>query len=202
MRISQIRKSKGLTLEEFGKLVNNAGKSVVSKWERGITVPNNERLKRISEIANVSTTYLTTGEYTEYDLTEGNKSLFTDGEYISSYIDQLEKNAKKRSIENSKIAKDFNFNEYDDLTKRLSIAINHKKNITDDGKAVDIDDATFLYNLYKRITNKRQDAITFDKDTREKLITIISLLLSNARDVDIDDIHKRITESEKKNKKE
>lgn len=78
MRISQIRKSKGLTLEEFGKLVDNAGKSIVSKWERGITVPNNERLKRISEIANVSTTYLTTGKYTEYDLTKGNKTLFID----------------------------------------------------------------------------------------------------------------------------
>lgn len=35
IRIKQIRLEKGLTLEEFGKLVDNASKSIVSKWERG-----------------------------------------------------------------------------------------------------------------------------------------------------------------------
>lgn len=54
MRISEIRRNKGLTLEEFGKLVENAGKSTVSKWERGSTIPNNKRLKVISEIGGLS----------------------------------------------------------------------------------------------------------------------------------------------------
>ncbi|MEH6892135.1 helix-turn-helix transcriptional regulator, partial [Bacillus sp. JJ864] len=40
MRIAEIRRDKGLTLEEFGKLVDNAGKSIVSKWEKGSTIPN------------------------------------------------------------------------------------------------------------------------------------------------------------------
>lgn len=46
MRISNIRKSKGLTLEAFGELIDDAGKSAVSKWEKGITIPNNKRLKK------------------------------------------------------------------------------------------------------------------------------------------------------------
>lgn len=78
-RIRKIRLSLGLTMKEFGKMFNPpASDSIVSRWERGVSLPSNDRLKRISEIANVSTTYLTTGEYTEYDLTDGNKSLFMD----------------------------------------------------------------------------------------------------------------------------
>lgn len=78
-RIRKIRLSLGLTMKEFGKKFNPpASDSIVSRWERGVSLPSNDRLKRISEIANVSTTYLTTGEYTEYDLTDGNKSLFID----------------------------------------------------------------------------------------------------------------------------
>lgn len=57
-RISLIRKEKGMTLEEFGELVGGAGKSIVSKWERGITIPSNPRLKQISQLGNVSMNYL------------------------------------------------------------------------------------------------------------------------------------------------
>lgn len=54
MRISNIRKSKGLTLEAFGELIDDAGKSAVSKWEKGITIPNNKRLKKIAELGNIT----------------------------------------------------------------------------------------------------------------------------------------------------
>lgn len=54
MRIHGIRKEKGLTLEEFGKVIDNAGKSTVSKWERGLTLPNNKRLKTIALLGDMS----------------------------------------------------------------------------------------------------------------------------------------------------
>lgn len=53
-RIKSIRKNLGITLEEFGILTDNAHKSLVSKWEKGQSLPNNKRLKIISEIGNLS----------------------------------------------------------------------------------------------------------------------------------------------------
>ena len=130
--------------------------------------------------------------------------------YLSDYMEekliQLERKAKETSKENAKIADDFNFNEYDDVTNRLSIAIEQKKKITADNELIDKEDenknAVFLLNLYRTLERSRLKAAHFDKETQSKLFNIISLLLSNARDIDIDDIHKRTTESEKKNNKE
>lgn len=181
--IKKIRLSLGLTMKEFGKKFEPpASDSIVSRWERGVSLPSSRRMKVISEMNN------------------------SNGNYISNYIDQLEKKAKETSKENAKIADDFNFNEYDDVTNRLSIAIEQKKKITADNELIDKEDenknAVFLLNLYRTLERSRLKAAHFDKETQSKLFNIISLLLSNARDIDIDDIHKRITESEPKDKKE
>lgn len=66
LRIQQIRKEKGLTLEEFGELVLNAGKSAVSKWEKGSSIPNNKRLKVIADLGNMSIESLMFGSLQNY----------------------------------------------------------------------------------------------------------------------------------------
>lgn len=48
-RIKLIRQSKGMNLEEFGKLFS-VSKSNVSKWESGANLPNNERLQIIAKL--------------------------------------------------------------------------------------------------------------------------------------------------------
>lgn len=60
LRIKTIRQEKGMTLEEFGKLFG-AGKSNVSKWEKGSTLPNPERLKAIAKIGDVTVEELLNG---------------------------------------------------------------------------------------------------------------------------------------------
>lgn len=52
-KIKELRMDKGLTMEEFGKLFD-ASKSIVSRWERDISVPNEKRLKRIAKLAGKS----------------------------------------------------------------------------------------------------------------------------------------------------
>lgn len=55
LRIKKIRKKQGKTLEEFGELFSPpASKSIVSRWENGKSIPNVERLQRLSEIADCS----------------------------------------------------------------------------------------------------------------------------------------------------
>lgn len=52
-KIKEVRKKKGLSQREFGELIGDANKSLVSRWENGILLPNNSRQKLIAEIANV-----------------------------------------------------------------------------------------------------------------------------------------------------
>lgn len=63
-RIKNIRLSKGMTLEEFGKIFN-ASKGNVRSWEIGTNLPNPERLKMISKIADISVNRLLYGSNEE-----------------------------------------------------------------------------------------------------------------------------------------
>lgn len=60
-RIKAIRLDKGMTLEEFGKLFG-ASKSIVSRWESGISSPNPERLKTIAKVGGMTVGQLLYGE--------------------------------------------------------------------------------------------------------------------------------------------
>ncbi|MDW8563860.1 helix-turn-helix transcriptional regulator [Staphylococcus shinii] len=65
--IKKIRQSLGMSMEEFGKEFDvTAHKSLVSKWEKGLSKPNNERLKKIAELGNISIDELLYGTFEEY----------------------------------------------------------------------------------------------------------------------------------------
>ena len=70
-RIQLIRKELGKTLKDFGKLVDDADKSLVSRWEKGLTVPNNKRLKIIAELGNLTISELLYGSIEDYLLAQG-----------------------------------------------------------------------------------------------------------------------------------
>ena len=59
-RIKQIRLNKGYTLEAFGKLFG-ASKGNVQKWEKGLTLPNKERLAGISKFFDITVNELLYG---------------------------------------------------------------------------------------------------------------------------------------------
>lgn len=65
-RIKKIRQNLGMTLEEFGKIISPpANRSLVSAWENGRYVPNNQRLKAIAELADISVDELLHGSVEE-----------------------------------------------------------------------------------------------------------------------------------------
>ena len=69
-RIREIRFSKGLTLEQFGKLDNlNAKKNTVWCWEECVCLPNKKRLEIIAKIGNTTVSELLYGSY-EKDIEE------------------------------------------------------------------------------------------------------------------------------------
>lgn len=64
-RIKQIRINKGYTLEAFGKLFG-ASKGNVQKWEKGLALPNKERLANICKIADITVNELLYGSTDEF----------------------------------------------------------------------------------------------------------------------------------------
>ena len=52
-RIRSIRLSRGLTMEEFGRRIGVIHKANVNTWEKGVNLPNPDRLKIIAEFAGI-----------------------------------------------------------------------------------------------------------------------------------------------------
>lgn len=98
-RIKLIRKKRGETLEQFGNAIGGVLKSNVSKWERGQSLPNNERIKKISELGNVSVNYLLEGRYMLRDMhilsEEEQNNILIGG----SIFDEAKKNIKPTILE-------------------------------------------------------------------------------------------------------
>lgn len=59
-RIRRIRREKGITLEEFGKIFG-ATKGNVAKWEQGQSLPSPNRLKEIADLAGMTVQRLLEG---------------------------------------------------------------------------------------------------------------------------------------------
>lgn len=100
-RIKTIRKKLGLNMKEFGEKFNPiASDSIVSRWERGVNLPNNERLKKIAELGNVSMPFLLEGKKTIEDikkiameeLNNNPEKLGTIVQFFSEANDRITKN--------------------------------------------------------------------------------------------------------------
>ena len=98
-RIKTIRTQKGLTMKEFGKLIEEAAQSLVTRWENGTSIPNNERLKKIADLGDMSVNELLYGDmknftssYFDERISENQEkakgsfygSMLNDSEYIQS----------------------------------------------------------------------------------------------------------------------
>lgn len=95
-RIKSIRINNGKTQEQFGELFS-ASKGNVATWEKGLSLPNKERLKSISELGNITIDELLYGtEFTKESISnyilnnpEGFKSDLNSAisDFVSSYLD-------------------------------------------------------------------------------------------------------------------
>ena len=96
-RIKNIRLSKGMTLEEFGKIFN-ATKGNVLKWEKGQSMPNPERLKTIAKIADISIDELLYGSFTQRLGNILAKTLNENEKYKNLNFSALYKHIQKQTV--------------------------------------------------------------------------------------------------------
>lgn len=57
-KIKNHRQNKGLNMREFGEFIDSASDSIVSRWEKGVSIPNAKRLKLIADDMGISVTEL------------------------------------------------------------------------------------------------------------------------------------------------
>lgn len=97
-RIKIIRQLLNLDQYEFGQIiVPNASASNVSRWERGLNVPNADRIKSIAEAGHVSVTFLLIGTgMTINDIQNFYKKI----SHKSNLTEEEKRKLKELSIEN------------------------------------------------------------------------------------------------------
>lgn len=116
-RIRAIRKSRGESQTEFAQKIN-ATLPAVSNWETGRNIPNNERIKAIADIGDITVEELLYGqksrtadmslkEYLNYKLDEYIQEAFPQTSGISNLISNLKVNSSENdySKDNKKHAK-------------------------------------------------------------------------------------------------
>lgn len=84
-RIALIRDKHNKTLEEFGKLIDGATKSNVSKWEKGEVLPNRKRLKMIADYDGITVNELLYANFQDFCL-----YVFLDvqNDFFKKFIDE------------------------------------------------------------------------------------------------------------------
>ena len=96
--IKNIRITNGLTMEELGARLKTS-KASVNNWEKGVNLPNKQRLKKIAELGGISVDELLYGdmyyfdkkifEYKEKYEDSFYGSMLNDSEYIKSVKDDF-----------------------------------------------------------------------------------------------------------------
>lgn len=95
--IAEMRKSVGLTQDELGERLFIKGQSV-SKWERGLNLPDTSILLELSEILNVSVTEILKGERIDNKNKDNNKPKTLSPELVKYVKKKQDKRLFRRVI--------------------------------------------------------------------------------------------------------
>lgn len=184
-RIRISRKEKGLSMEELGqKLTPPASKGAVSNWENGYNLPNNNRLKQLSDILGVSTTYLLNGDkyallYNQdieaidfkriKSLNKSLTSIVIKNKITSEEVPEIFDDNGKVLIDQQlyKLFKDYDFKQLKLLSSKLSF--NSLENLSlyyTLCEKLNVENELSLFNedeLYFYLSRLRQDYYNFEK---------------------------------------
>lgn len=135
-RISKIRRESGLTMKEFGEKISKylnseiiVSGSLISRWESGVNLPNNERLKVIAELGNMTVDELLNGiDWHAYDKKYADQLkkvgiAFKEFESFKVYLEslsyELETHSSGVTIKKDKVETNFNLDEFNDFQNEI-----------------------------------------------------------------------------------
>lgn len=176
LRIKSIRISRGFNMEEFGKLVNNTSKGAVNNWEKGVNLPNAERLSIVARLGGITVNELLYGDITNYvyALAEDFKQSPPDKESRESLENMSEDQYQiliSVLIERVK-RKRFFYEDKDKIVAELqSLAVKHFW----DFPSVSIGDYSLLGILNKEL-NELKEGLLLHEDEKEDYMRWIKLI--------------------------
>lgn len=90
-KIYDIRVQNGYSMEQFGKQIGDAPRGSVNSWEKGINLPNKERLELIAIMGNTTANELLYGSLNEYvkDLITTSLGVKISNPFIDSFTEFL-----------------------------------------------------------------------------------------------------------------
>lgn len=140
--IKKIRLDKGLNQSQFGDLFDPpADKSIVSRWEKGKSVPSADRLKKLSNIANISI----------YELLYGSVEVYVTT-IISNHCKEQKISLNKESLQSTI---DF-FSTKKDKYPPVSIVIDHYLRFAPDYDALikTTNEMAYIYSKIEKLSAK------------------------------------------------
>lgn len=156
-RIFKIRNALNLTLEQFGnKRGINAERSNVSKWERGITLPNKQRLEIIAKKGNITVNKLLYGSINEF--LENNTNILienSDYPYPSSF--------KSFNIKDGVI----------DYIEMLKFTENRIVAIDDIDEVVEVFYVYFNENIIYEVSNTIDEIIKLSETNKSEVVAVL-----------------------------
>lgn len=66
LRIKEIRKKLGYSMETFGEIVSQSPRSSVNSWEKGVSIPRKDKLEKIAQIGNTTPQQILYGDFESY----------------------------------------------------------------------------------------------------------------------------------------
>lgn len=171
-RIKAVRTNLGLTMKEFGKKFDPpAGDSIVSRWERGISSPNNDRIEKIAELGNISTFYLTTGKKALFDL--------TDDEKIEGFKGMKHQYGKFKEYGQEQVKKDIEVL----LSRELNFAeTSYLVNVLNFLRYSDSEDVIFLGSIVRMLNSTIGDGVEDVPVTQEETKNFIDGEIKDIRE--------------------
>ena len=123
-KIHQIRIHNGYSMEQFGKQIGDAPKGSVNSWEKGVNLPNKERLELIAIMGNMIVNELLYGSLSDYvnALMDTNLDVRVTNDFTDFFVEFLKSNGYTYGddIEILRFLKGF-FNYNSVITKRESL---------------------------------------------------------------------------------
>ena len=180
-RILQIRNSLNCTLEEFGNMKEiQAERSNVSKWERGVSLPNRVRLEKIAKIGNVTFNQLLYGSIDEF-LESNIEELIKESDYPIDLTDNEISEKLKRELIDYVLLRLNEYNSYqqdENLIENMDTLCSNASSFISGYIYDDLDKMLELFSEYngettevleKFPTKEEVERFTISRNTLEKL---------------------------------
>ncbi len=90
-KIHDIRIKNNYSMEQFGKQIGDAPRGSVNSWEKGVNLPNKERLELIAIMGNMSVNELLYGSLNEYvsELLANNLGIRFSNQFIDALVNTM-----------------------------------------------------------------------------------------------------------------